>query len=236
MAFTFPAAKAGYANLWRRAKVKRPEDAAKAAKRILSDRERYEDVAARIGHPDLWPLIGALHDREAAGSFAGVLHNGEKIIGTGRKTRLVPAGRGPFSSWEEAAEDALRLKGWHQISAWPIERWLYEAERFNGWGYVNRGVNSPYVWGGTSEQQPGKYVADHVWDARTVDKQLGVAAVLKAVFSLESDASPESDVPPKASDVPHTDNSQEFVRYLEDKYVILTKEQFAILLRAIRGS
>ena len=243
MAYTFAAAKAGYANLWRRAKVTRAIEAEKAAKRIISDRERYEDVANRIGHPDLWPLIGALHDREAAGSFRGVLHNGERIIGTGRKTSLVPAGRGPFNSWEEAAEDALKIKGWDKIADWPIERWLYESERFNGWGYVGKGINSPYVWAGTSEQQPGKYVADHVWDARAVDKQLGVSAILKAVFDLEPSVSPESDVPPpkKPDERPHLSADETLAAVIkavlpiiETQYVLLTKEQFAQLVAIVK--
>jgi len=243
MAFTFNAAKAGYAALWRRAKVTRTAEAAKAAKRIISDRERYEDVAARIGHTELWPLIGALHDREASGSFAGVLHNGERIIGTGRKTSLVPAGRGPFSSWEDAAEDALKIKGWDKIADWPIERWLYESERFNGWGYVGKGINSPYVWSGTSEQQPGKYVADHVWDARAVDKQLGVAAVLKAIFDIDPAASPESDVPPpkKPDELPRLSADETLAAVIkavlpiiEAQYVLLTREQFAKLLSIVK--
>ena len=29
----------------------------------------------------------------------------------------------------------LALKGWNNIKDWPISRWLYESERYNGWGY-----------------------------------------------------------------------------------------------------
>ena len=243
--FTFTAAKAGYANLWRNAKVMRTAEAAKAAKRILADQDRYRLVAQAIGHPTIWPLIGALHDREASGSFAGVLHNGERIIGTGRKTSLVPAGRGPFPSWEAAAEDALIIKGWDKIADWPLERWLYEAERFNGWGYVGRGINSPYVWAGTSQQQPGKYVADDVWDSRAVDKQIGVAAVLKALFDLEPSASPESDVPPAKppAELPEISSSEALAAIIktvlpliESQYVLLTKEQFAQLVSIVRSN
>lgn len=183
--------KRGYGNLWAAAQLRKQGSARTVARRILRHRRRYEQVADAIGAPRIWPLIGAIHDREASGSFRGVLHNGEHIIGTGRRTRLVPKGRGPFASWEEAAVDALRIKGWHRIEAWPIARWLFEAERFNGWGYfLYRHVNSPYVWAGTSLQERGKYIADGRWSRTAWDEQLGVAAVLIALFELESGLSP----------------------------------------------
>jgi hypothetical protein len=55
---------------------------------------------------------------------------------------------------------------------------LYQAEVFNGLGYVPRGENSPYVWAGTNHEQLGKYVADGQFDPSVDDPQLGVAAVL----------------------------------------------------------
>lgn len=194
---TYQATSAGYANLWNRAKL-RPSSSSAAkntAEGIIANRERYEVVAKRIGHPTLWPLIGALHDRESSGDFDGVLHNGEEIIGKGRRTRLEPPGRGPFSTWENAAVDALTMPGktWDKIKDWPISRWLYEAEKFNGFGYFSRGVNSPYVWAGTDLQQRGKYVADGVWNSSTWDSQLGVAAVLKAIFAIQPGLNPDKD-------------------------------------------
>jgi hypothetical protein len=55
---------------------------------------------------------------------------------------------------------------------------LYQAEVFNGLGYVGKGINSPYVWAGTNHEQSGKYVADHQFNPNAEDSQLGVAAVL----------------------------------------------------------
>ncbi|CAL8972931.1 hypothetical protein RHODGE_RHODGE_01043 [Rhodoplanes serenus] len=187
MAPTFEAARKGYAAMWAAATVKtdRRSAAETVARRIIAGRARYEAVQRATGVP--WWWIGAIHDRESGGDFRGVLHNGERIIGAGRKTRLVPKGRGPFSTWEEAATDALKLKGLQKITDWSPARMLYEAERFNGFGYVSRGVNSPYVWAGTNHQQRGKYVRDGVWSATAWDTQLGVAAVLRALV----DVSPE---------------------------------------------
>lgn len=146
---------------------------------IYRNRGRYQSVSDETGVP--WYFIAAAHMRESSCDFRGVLHNGEHIIGKGRRTTLVPKGRGPFTSWEEAAVDALRLHGLHKIKDWPIERVLYELERFNGWGYYYKNRVSPYVWSGTTLYKSGKYVADGVYDPSHVDSQLGCAIILKRV-------------------------------------------------------
>lgn len=174
---------AGYANLWSRMQVVRSDAALKAAQGILEDLARYENVEKATGVPRFF--IGPVHHRESNRSFAGVLHNGERIIGTGRKTRLVPAGRGPFASWDEAAIDALRLQKLDQVGAWTLPRILYEFERYNGFGYIKQRINSPYVWAGTNLQQPGKYVRDGVFDRSHMDAQLGCAAMLAKLMDLD---------------------------------------------------
>ncbi len=155
-----------------------------AADRVLQGKERYNKVAEEIGCP--WFFVGALHNMEASCSFAGVLHNGERIIGTGRKTSLVPAGRGPFSSWEEAAIDALRLKKYHEVKDWRISNMLYLAERYNGTGYLkyHQEENTPYLWACTNiNDGKGKYVADGRYDENApTNGQVGVAAIFKKVW------------------------------------------------------
>lgn len=235
--YTFAALKNGYANLYRKAKVTSTAAAAKVAKGIVADRERYEAVAEKIGHPELWPLIGAIHNRESSRSFSTHLHNGDSLKGY---THHVPAGRpkidhGPPFTWEESADDALRLKGWDKISEWPLERWLYEAERYNGWGYLGK-INSPYIWAGTDKQQRGKYVADGKYSSSAWDTQLGIAAILKAVFDFVPEANPQSDVEPGEVSPPPVSSTQDFMKYIEERFVVLTKEQFAILLEAVRNS
>lgn len=183
---TFASMKQGYTNLWNVMKITRTAQVDKAARKIISLKDRYKAVEALVGTP--WYMIGALHMRESSNDFRGVLHNGENIIGTGRKTRLVPKGRGPFSSWEEAAVDALKIKGHDKIDDWSIERVLYECERFNGWGYLTKG-NSPYVWAGSSLYVRGKYVRDHVYSSTAVDPQLGVAPVIKRILELDTSIS-----------------------------------------------
>jgi lysozyme family protein len=183
MAWTFENTKAGYAKLWNSIKVTNKAGADKFAKKIIAAEPRYRKIQDATGVP--WYFVGLLHMRESSNDFRGVLHNGEHIIGAGKKTRLVPAGRGPFSTWEDAAIDALKLKGFHKIKEWPVERFAYEAERFNGLGYTKQGVNSPYLWAGSNHQQPGKYVADHQWSPTAVDTQMGVMTVLKRIHEIQ---------------------------------------------------
>lgn len=181
---TYAGTKDGYRNLWGQmtvhAAIKPSAD--KVAKAIQADRSRYEVVEARTGVPWFW--IAAVHDRESGRNFKGVLHNGEAIIGTGRVTTLVPKGRGPFATWEEAAVDALKHMGLDKIDDWPLERCLYEWERYNGWGYFGK-INSPYVWAGSNLYTKGKYVADGKYDPNHVDRQLGTATVLKQLIEVE---------------------------------------------------
>lgn len=155
-----------------------------AARLLLKSKSRYEAVAAKTGVP--WFVIAIIHMREASGSFAGVLHNGEHIIGTGRKTSLVPAGRGPFATWEAAAIDALLMHPISKTKVWDIASICYGVEAYNGWGYWWKGDHtSAYLWAGTSVDAGGKYVADHVFSATAQDAQNGAMAVLKRISELD---------------------------------------------------
>jgi lysozyme family protein len=205
MAWTYEKTKAGYARLWNTISVK-AKDADRFAKIIIKNEARYRVIQKETGVP--WFFVGALHMRESSCNFNGVLHNGEHIIGTDRKTRLVPRGRGPFSTWEEAAVDALKLKGMDRTRSWPIERIGFAAELFNGLGYANRGVNSPYLWAGSNHQQPGKYVADHVWDAKATDKQMGVMTVIKRICELRPDVAMQLGSQPPPPDIAQTEPKQ----------------------------
>jgi len=106
----------------------------------------------------------------------------------------VPKGRGPFTgpdAFTNGALDALRLEGFIGANDWGVARTLYRLEGFNGYGYHGKGVNSPYLYGGSNiygppEARGGKYVADHVFNPGVVDSQLGTAVILKALMQLDS--------------------------------------------------
>ncbi|MDQ0506534.1 peptidoglycan-binding protein [Xanthobacter agilis] len=186
--YSFAALEAEYIRRWRAMAFAPARGSAidAMARKVVAGTTRYRMVEAVTGVP--WAFIGVLHAREAGCDFRGVLHNGEKILGTGRMTRQAPAGRGPFQTWEEAAIDALRLKGFAPGFAWSLPRCLYEGERFNGFGYRMHGVPSAYLWSGTDQYARGKYVADGVWNAAVADKQVGIAPIMKRLLELEPEA------------------------------------------------
>ena len=189
MANDFGSLRAEYADLWQRMQI-RPERLTEVnaiANRLIALKPRYQQVTAATGVPA--GVIAVLHYREASNDFKGVLHNGEPIIGTGRLTRLVPANRGPFSTWEESAIDALTMPPHklQEVDSWTIERACYEIERFNGFGYRNHHpeVKSPYLWSFSNNYSSGKYVADGQFSSSAVDKQCGTMPILKRMMELD---------------------------------------------------
>lgn len=151
-------------------------------KTAFRGRERYESVSEKSLVP--WQVIASIHLLESGGDFAGILHNGESIIGTGKKTRLVPKNRGPFDTWEGAAIDALAIK--KQPKEWTIENTLYYLECYNGTAYLrdSKKPHSPYIWSFSNHYIKGKYVADHKYSATAVSKQCGAAVILKELGYL----------------------------------------------------
>lgn len=180
---TFELLRPRYTRFWRDMVPQQVGVIDSAAAKLMRSKSRYEKVGKQLGIP--WWWIAICHNRESGGDFRGVLHNGEHIIGTGAKTRLVPAGRGPFSTWESAAVDALKLKGLQNIRDWSVERVCYEAERFNGFGYYWHGVPSAYLWSYSNIYLGGKYVSDGVWSPTARDGQLGVMPLLKRMMVLD---------------------------------------------------
>jgi lysozyme family protein len=168
-----------YQNLWDTMHIIRDD---KELQR-LSDKIKLSEAMYRSVGIVPWQMVAVIHVREAGeqdiGRWLCVLHNGEKIVGTDKKTHLVPAGRGPFHDWVSASVDALRLQGFHNYSDWSVARVLWALEPFNGYGYRNKGLRSPYLWASTNHQQKGKYVADGVFDSSVMDSQIGCAALLK---------------------------------------------------------
>lgn len=185
----FAAGRQGYVNLWKRARVVGPWNpargerdpagiatAARIAAKLTTNRARYDTIAAAIGCP--WYAVAVCHQMESGADFATYLGNGQTL---NRRTTIVPIGRGPFATWEAGALDALRLHGWDKITNWELPRVLYEIERFNGFGYTTKGINSPYVWSFTDLYKSGKYIRDHVYSASAVSEQCGAAAILKSM-------------------------------------------------------
>lgn len=170
------------ATRWKAAKITRGAEFNVVAKRLVAAKLRYQIIEAQTGVP--WFVIAVIHERESGQNFARSLAQGDPW---NRVSTHVPKGRGPFKSFEEAAVDALvncapRAARWKDWSAGGTMTLL---EQYNGLGYANKGIPSPYIWSGTDQYVSGKYVADGVFDARAVDKQLGCAGLLLAMQALD---------------------------------------------------
>lgn len=215
MAYTFSARRPEYEHCWAECDVsdEHRAEVSKVARMIIANRPHYDPISLATGVP--WFVVGIIHSLECS-KFPAMtqhLHNGDSLKGP---TRQVPAGRpqkegGPFT-FQESAIDALTMKGkeFDKITDWSIPRIAYVLETYNGFGYVPRHINSPYLWSYTDQYRSGKYIADRVWSQSAVSKQCGGMAVLKVLMELDpvgvglepkpepAKAFPKAELPPAA--------------------------------------
>jgi len=151
-----------------------------AVEGAMANKSRYEAVAARVGVA--WELIAGIHFREGSYNFDTYLHNGQPL---GQTTTIVPVGK-YFTNWEDAAVDAL-TGGYGNPSENDLASQANFAERFNGLGYRNRGLTSPYVWAGHSsyENQGGMFVSDGQFDRSARDGRVGVMPIVMVLRSRQ---------------------------------------------------
>jgi len=155
----------------------------KLCARALALVPRYEPVSAATGVP--WYFIAAVHLRESTFKIAH-LHNGDPLTA---RTVHVPAGRpiapDPPYTFEQSAEDALRLKHLQNWTDWSLTGTLYQLERYNGLGYRKLGKPSPYLWSFSHHYQHGKFVADGKYSDTAVDGQCGTATFLRRLVEQQ---------------------------------------------------
>lgn len=193
------ALKAANGRRWASCKPLKQSSFNAVAKHLVDAKQRYLTVANKTGVP--WFIIAVIHEREASQNWFTQLGQGDPLD---RASVHVPKGRGPFATWEEGACDALvncapfaaRNKDWSVGAA------LTVLEGYNGYGYSNRGVPSPYLWSGTDQYKSGKYVRDGVYDPNAVDGQLGCAGLLMAMMALDPSIALEGTAAPTAAPLP----------------------------------
>lgn len=178
------------AQRWREAKLTRGPEFIPVAKRLTANKDRYQEVSEKTGVP--WFVIAVIHEREA-----GYDPQFRKNIAQGDRwdhvSVHVPAGRGPFQSWGDAAYDALVNCPPHaaQNKDWSAGGTLALLERYNGLAYANHNRPSPYIWAGTDIYDPptgpgGKVIKDHGPIEPVTDKQLGCAGLILAMQKLDT--------------------------------------------------
>jgi lysozyme family protein len=159
----------------------RRDDAERIVERLAKNKARYEAVEIVTGVP--WWWVAIVHSLESGLDFHAHLHNGDPLTA---RTKQVPSGRPvkgePPFSWEESAEDALRLKSLDKESDWSLPKALWNFERYNGFGYTKRDVNSPYIWSFSNQYRSGKYVSDGRFDANAISQQCGAAVLVRILM------------------------------------------------------
>ena len=150
----------------------------RAVAEITKNMLRYKAVETKTGVP-YW-VVACIHYRESSMKWNACLHNGDPL---GKVTVRVPAGRGPFHTWEDAAVDALKYDGSDKNKDWSVGGALDFMQRYNGMGYARRGLHSCYLFSCTSViHKKGRYTYDGFFNplART-DDYLGVVCIMKGL-------------------------------------------------------
>jgi lysozyme family protein len=157
------------------------------ADKIKQNISYYQQISNATSVPT--NVIGIIHNMECGLNLNEHLHNGDPLTS---KTIHYPSGRPltgtPPFTFKDSAIDALKFDEFDKIKDWSIENTLLTLERYNGAGYANLNVNSPYLWSGCQHYTSGKFV--EIWDVTRnkyvshydttlVSKQIGGAVILK---------------------------------------------------------
>jgi lysozyme family protein len=171
---------------WANAKLTRGPEFTVPAKKALANKATYVDIATRSGMPaDAWVFVAVTHYRESSQDFSKNLGQGDPW---NEVSTHVPAGRGPFKNFADAAVDALVNCPPYAArnTDWSMAGLLTLLERYNGLAYANAGRPSPYIWSGTDQYTIGKVTKDHGPIEPVVDKQLGCAGLILAIQALDT--------------------------------------------------
>lgn len=156
----------------------------KCVQTIVAGKAQYEAIAAVSNIP--WYFIGIIHSMECSCNFNKHLHNGDSLTA---RTIQVPKGNpkkgNPPFSFFDSATDALSVEGFTQWTDWSISGILYAFEKYNGFGYRKKNINSPYLWSFSNQYSKGKFVKDGVFDPNAISSQTGTAVILRRMSELQ---------------------------------------------------
>lgn len=196
---------------WHRVQIlpNRLNEVMSTARRLCAPdaKARYQGVSDRLTelhatdptvNPVPWWFIAICSEREYGGPphWDRQLGQGDHLAAV---STHVPRGMGPYlahagdttpghDAFTRCCVDVLVnsapfVAKW---TDWSIGGCLTLWIDFNGTGYeLYHHEPSPYDWGATNIEQYGKYIADGKFDPRAWDTQIGCAAMLKAMMSID---------------------------------------------------
>ena len=149
--------------------------------KIQANQERYLTISNHFGNMPYY-FVGIIHCMECEFSFNRHIANGDPLIApTVHVPAGLPHGLIPPYIFEDAAIAELEYFGFDEVTNWDIPDMLYELEKWNGFGYQNHGINSPYLWCGSSNYSIGKFDSDGHFNPTEVSKQTGCALIIKNI-------------------------------------------------------
>jgi lysozyme family protein len=161
------------------------EQSISQAKKILAGNANYKLLCSKVNISMPWWFPGIIHSMECDCNFMLHLHNGDSLRA---RTVNEPKGRpvadpmngkkAPYT-WIESAIDAIQYDGFAPDQQWTLPLILQRFEKYNGFGYLEHGINSPYLWSGTNQYTKGKFSSDGHFDAEEVSEEVGCAVLFK---------------------------------------------------------
>jgi len=221
---TFETLRPSYAKLWAElepAPERVPALQAIAAA-LIANKATYRRVAGAVwSQASLWFIVALIDQMEGGGGCRTHLHNGDPLTA---RTINVPAGRPPGEphgsitvsagniavrafTFEESAIDALIFDDLDKVPKdadgnWPIERVAYQLEKYNGGGYLDKPIVSPYLASWSNKYTKGKFTSDHHYDPEAVSQQPGALSILKILATLDAEVA--SALQPQPKEIPMT--------------------------------
>ncbi len=146
--------------------------------------DTYTKISKEIDMPR--QLIAAIHFRESSCNFESYFQNGDPL---GAPTVNEPKGVYCETFTESAImvlknEYFVNAKNNYSLTAnsRDVASMCAFAETYNGWGYKENGMISPYVFSGTNIYTSGLYVSDRNFDNSFVDGRPGVYLLINSIM------------------------------------------------------
>lgn len=184
----FDALRGEYASLLASAKIRsdRLRELEDRSHRILDlghqHRQEWDDVEGRTGVKRLWGF--ASFERESSSDYRCSPAQGDRWD---QVSKNVPRGLGPYANWGASCVASYRIDHLDLVKVWAWLRALYEAELFNGFGYRQFGIHSPYLWAWMTAYRDGdgKYDFDGHFKRGLTDQQCGIVALMLTMLRLD---------------------------------------------------
>jgi len=156
---------------------------------------QYGLVSDQTGVPR--HVIACIDYRETGFNHSAWLANGDPLYnsdGIPIPSSHEPKGLGPATNWVSGAVLSLKSQSLYKAKSWDLLSALHELEAWNGFGYSNRGMNSPYLWSKTQFYNKGLFIQDGDFDPEAEDYSFGCVPILKELKMQGFDL---NEIPPK---------------------------------------